>query len=150
MKSQKYIYVIETGQYDSYRVLAAYPTKKKADAAAEVLNGISRYTSHRVGRLMMCDEPPTMVTIHCREYDIDRDGTVIHSDIWSFVESDIDPLDTRYRAHVRWDRHRSGGILVVRGTDEGDVEAFTRDALRQLKDDPQLRAKRSKVWRTTS
>ena len=154
------VWALSSGSYSDYRVLSVYPTKKEAEAAAEILNTSAGYEFFAEALPTFTGEPQRVVIygLHCNIWD---DGRRKVDNIWASsgayaepeqvadrVEWDVDPLypERVRRVSVRWVRapiHRGlGGRLEVYGTDSEAVRKAFGDNRAALLADDALRARR--------
>ena len=152
------VWALSSGSYSDYRVLAVYPTKKEAEAAAEILNTSGGYEFFAEALPTFTGEPQRIVIygLHC---DIRDDGRRKVGDIWTSsgahaepeqvadrVEWDVNPLypERLRRVSVRWVRYIAdwGGRLEVYGTDAEAVRKAFGDNRAALLADDALRARR--------
>lgn len=151
------VWALSSGSYSDYRVLAVYPTRKEAEAAAKIMNASDDYGFFAEALPTFTGEPQRVVIygLHCNIRDDDRRKV---DNIWTSsgayaepeqvadrVEWDVNPLypERLRRVLVRWVRtHQGGGRLAVYGTDAEAVRKAFGDNRAALLADDALRARR--------
>ncbi len=136
------IWVLSTGSYSDYSVVAAFPTKALAEAAmnanATLDEELWSGNTYRVESLPLFIEPPQIVTTYSLSAEISDNGTVRLSPERTRREWEFDQLyQSGPRPFVRFVRapvHKDkGGRLDVHGTDQRAVEQAFSDNVARIR-----------------
>lgn len=136
------LWVISTGEYSDYRVLAAFANKELAEDAARMRAPDGWRDEYRVETLPYFEDKPKLVTLHLHNVEVWDDGTTSDPVIRERTEVEFDMLYGHYKRPVGWRWVRApihqgkGGRLEVYGTSRQRVaKVFSDTRARLLADD---------------